>query len=422
MLQGGDNIRLDFPLKRVDLPTNRGEILGAVYNRQTQARILGGYVYVTGPSSFTITIANGAYDTGQIDPGTYTLRAEVQGYDSLTLTVTVAEGEYAPLDFPLTETGYNDLIKKLVYNETNWGLCYYDPPGVTLTDIDRFTWQHRKRVAEKDTVEYKKRSLALKTLIQSDKDALINAGVSENWVDSTEEITAMVESRILKSFCVGFAVVGISRVAEKHPEGVPFRARVLTRLPEDWISTVHSESVLSWEAIVGYMRVGHFRVGAYNMVLTKEISDEAVRRVNAFWQRVGMVPGGELSSYGGYGYQAFGYPGYQGYLTKAYEMLYQRLFMLQRVDQYHYAGGSHQIKMQTVTNRVKKICDKQGVIGVHRRAYISFAQEIYYLTYDSHRLWKTWKRHVTIEDVTNKYVNIGCDTTVLNIVRRAIVP
>ena len=422
MLQGGDSIRLDFPLKRTDLPTNKGEILGSVYNRQTQVRIQGGYIYVTGPSSFTVSIVNGAYSTGQIDPGTYTMRADVQGYDSLTLTVTVAEGEYAALDFPMTEQGYNDLVKKLVYDETNWDLCYYDPPGPTLTDIDRFAWQHRKRVAEKDTVEYKKQSLALKTLIQSDKDSLLNAGVSEHWVDATEEITAMVESRILRSFCVGFAVVGISRVAEAHPEGVPYRAPVDTRAFQDWISLVHSESVISWEAIVGYARVSQFRVGKYSMLLTKEISDEAVRRINAFWQRVGLVPGGELSSYGGYGYQAFGYPGYQGYLTQAYETLYQRLFMLQRVDQYHYAGGAHQVRLQTIIKRVKQICDKEGVIGVHRRAYTSFAQEIYYLTYDSHRLWKTWKRHVTIEDIINKYINIGCDTTVLNRVRSAIVP
>jgi len=422
----GQNTQVDIPLVKGAPPVDKGEIYGAVFERTTGVFIGGGTVTGTGPTSFTANISNGLYDSGELAEGTYALLCESEGYKSISITVNVVKGDLLKQDFPLDRMDDPTDLEKGIYDVTYYDLCYFDPPEIALVDLERFAWQQRYHVAEKNTLEYKKQSLALKTLIEANKDAFKNVGIVPTSVDNVEGIAAMVESRILRGMYVGFSVVGLSRVSDRHEPEFLFRARVDTRRFENWKAIVASESVVSHEPLVGYGRVGHFRVANFRQMLSKQLSDEAVRKINEFWLRSGLVEAGELSTYGGLGYQAFGYEGlygaYAGYLAEKYKALYQRVFMLQRVDQYHYEGGHHQILLQTILKTVRAICNKEGVIGTFRAAYTSYAQEIYYLRYDSHRLWKRWKRLVSIEDITNKYTQMGCSIQVLNRIKDAVVP
>lgn len=419
---GGQNTKVDFALVKDGPPPDKGRIYGAVFERTTGQFIGGGTITGSGPSPFTVSVVNGSYDSGDLDEGTYLVECQSEGYKAVSTTVILVKGELKKVDFPLDKMDDPTDIEKGRYDVTRYGLCYFDPPELALKDVERFAWKTRYQTSEKQTLEYRKQSTALKTLIEADKDAFKNIGVNPNVVDLTENIAAMVESRLLRGFYVGFAVVGLSRVSERHLPEYLFRAPVETRWYENWKDIVDSESVVSHEPLVGYGRVGHFRVANYRQMLSKELSDEAVRRINAFWMRSGLVEAGQLSTYGGLGYYAFGYADQYGYLAQTYQTLYQRTFMLQRVDQYHYEGGHHQIILQTILNKVRTICNRLGVIGAFRTAYTSYAQEIYYQKHDSHRLWKTWKRLVSVEDVTNKYIQMGCDTIVLNKIKEAVIP
>jgi len=418
------NTEIDWALVKEEPSADMARIYGAVFERTTGSMIGGGTVSGTGTSSFTATISMGMWDSGDLPVGTYVLSCQSEGYRSVTVAVVVSARQLLKQDFPLDRLDDPHDIEKGVYDVTFYDLCYFDPPDMKLVDIERFAWDHRYHVAEKNTLEYKKQSTALKTLLEAKKDSMKNIGINPLVVDHTESIAAMVESRVLRGFYVGFAVVGLSRVSQKHEEPDPFRARCDARWYENWKDIVDSESVVSHEPLVGYGRVGMFRVAHYAMMLSKQLTDVAVQKINDFWLRSGLVEAGELSTYGGLGYQAFGYEGvygaYAGYLAEKYKALYPRVFMLQRVDQYHYEGGHHQILLQTVINRVKQICNKAGIIATVRTAYTSYAQEIYYQKHDSHRLWKTWKRLVSVDDITNKYVQMGCDITVLNRIKDAI--
>jgi hypothetical protein len=237
-----------------------------------------------------------------------------------------------------------------------------------------------------------------------------------------QDVLAMVESRLAGGVYCGFGIVGLSKVSDRHQESYLFRARVNVRLPQNWKSTTNSESVVACENIVGVTRVDHTRVAAYTTILNKGISDEAVRRINEFWLRSGLVEVGMLSPYGGIGYTTYGTPTYGGYFAQRVTALYPRIFMLQRVDQLHYKGGAEQLKMQFNIKRVRPILDKHGIISNFKGAYYAFANEVYYLGYDSHRLYKLWRRLVTKDDILQKYVKLGCQENVLREVMGVVKP
>jgi hypothetical protein len=325
-------------------------------------------------------------------------------------------------DNPFDPNDDADEVGKAYWNKTNYNLSYYDPPEVTLRDVERFAWSQRYPISEKDTAEYKQQSLSLKKKWNAHKQAFKSAGVKSEYVDGIEDILSIVESRILRGFFVGFAVVGISRVSKRHYLPDLFRARVDTRRTTDWKSTLDTESVLSWESIVGWARVGYCRVGKWTMILQKWVSDSIVGRVNAFWLRSGFATQSQLSRYGGIDYYQYIPAQYAGYVPAEIQTLWQRAFMLQRVDQYHYTGGKHQIKMQMYTKGIRAICDKHGIMANFRQAYTCYGNEILYLKHDSHKLYKRWKKLVTVDDIRSKYVTLGCDESVLREIERNVKP
>lgn len=335
--------------------------------------------------------------------------------------------DWEDFDFPPLPDDFNipDIVTppieggtKAYWDVTYYDQSYYDPPDVQFKDIERFAWSHRYKISEKDTMEYKQMSKSLKDLINARREGMNKVGVADHFLDVVETTMSMVESRILKGCYVGFTIVGLNKVSRRHKEGDPFTARVDARDSQDWKTIYPTESVLAWESLVGWSRVDYSRVGAYYMVMNKALSDEAVKRINEFWQRSGLVNVEDLSPYGGLGY----IPGYWSYTKERAKTLYPRIFALQRVDQYHYKGGAEQLKMSFDSKRIRPILDRHGIISVMRNAYFSFAREIHYLKYDSHRLFKLWRRLVTYEDIIQKYIKLGCDELILREVKGIVKP
>lgn len=337
------------------------------------------------------------------------------------------EWDWEPPTFPDDENPFDpnddaDVILKAHWDVSHYNLCYFDPPEITMRDIERYAWWCRYRVAEKETAEYKQQSLALKNKLTQYKQSLIRAGVRESYLDGIEEIISMVESRLLRGFCVGFAVIGVSRVSQRHQTPDPFRATVETRLVSDWKTTKATESVVAWESIVGWSRVGYHRVGNFNLKIQRWLSQAILHKINAFWLRSGLVTPSQVSRYGGVDYYQYAPSQYMGYAPADVQVLWQRVFMLQRVDQYHYKGGAEQLKMQFNTKRIRPLLDKAGVISMARGMYHAFAHEIFYHGKSGHKLYKQWKRLITEEDIILKYISFGCDETLLRRVKGMVKP
>lgn len=333
-----------------------------------------------------------------------------------------------PWDFPFEDITIPPVEegKKAYYDISPYDLSYYDPYEITYQEMERFVWSSRYRTSEKDTLRYRKTSESLRQLLEARKSGLSKAGVSSSVYPIFDMVIAMAESRILHGAYVGFTVVGLHKVPRKHPAEARYRTKVEARNPtglsEPWKADYLTESVICWESIVDWARVGHSRVGSFEIRINKAVSDNLVQRINDFWLRSGLVEVGMLSPYGGLGYTTYGTPTYGGYIAQRIKTLYQRTFMLQRVDQYHYKGGAQQLKQQFNIKRIRPILDRHGVMANFRGAYVSFANEVYYLFYDSHKLYKLWRRLVTEDDIVQKYVMLGCQEEVLREIQRSVNP
>lgn len=81
-----------------------GKITGQVVDAATGEVLLGVSVYVEGTQTGAISDMDGDFTVKQLEPGTYTLRAQMVGYSNLTVTdVIVKPGETVMVNFSLTE-------------------------------------------------------------------------------------------------------------------------------------------------------------------------------------------------------------------------------------------------------------------------------------------------------------------------------
>jgi protocatechuate 3,4-dioxygenase beta subunit len=96
VFSGGTTIA-NFSLSRIILP---GKITGTVTNVKTRARIAG--ATVTDGTRTTTTDATGKYTITNVPPGTYQVTASKSGCENLTLSVTVASGGNAVVNFSLS--------------------------------------------------------------------------------------------------------------------------------------------------------------------------------------------------------------------------------------------------------------------------------------------------------------------------------
>ena len=98
-------------------------------------------------------------------------------------------------------------------------------------------------------------------------------------------------------------------------------------------------------------------------------------------------------------------------------VFWPRVFFWQRVPRLHSKGGHYQIMLQHITNIVKFVCDKHGVVHQARIAYVNFALELKFKDHLGHEMETWWRRLMTPEEVVEKYVKRGCDRAILNEIR-----
>lgn len=84
--------------------TKPGKISGTVVDAATGEVLLGVSIYVEGTETGAISDMDGVFTVKKLDPGTYSLRAQMVGYANLTVTdITVEPGATATVNFQLTE-------------------------------------------------------------------------------------------------------------------------------------------------------------------------------------------------------------------------------------------------------------------------------------------------------------------------------
>jgi hypothetical protein len=307
-------------------------------------------------------------------------------------------------------------VPKGVYGVTDYDNAYYDPPGISSKELENLVWDWRKHTSEPDVPYLKKQDVALKSFIALTKDKLKAIGVSDDYVETMEEKLAIIEGKVFNASYVGFSFVGLSKVM---PPELPF-TYFDSRISQDWKTVVQLYSAAIYESHVGFCRVGYCRVSSRYLRPNPTMSDRFIQQVQEFKQRSGLIP--VTFPYPSYPPFPYGYgPAYpSAYPAIETKVLYPRIFMESRVDQYHQQGGSHQIKLQLIINRCKQVLNDEGVIGCLRMTYTSYAQESAYLTYFGHTKSKQWKTILTQDDLKTKYVYLGCDPAVLDKVANVV--
>jgi len=336
----------------------------------------------------------------------------------LSLDLHFDFGSFDWWDFDFS-TGFNFemfMVPKGVYGVTYYDNAYYDPPGISSKELENAVWDWRKHIAERDVPYFKKQDVALKDFIAITKDKLKAIDVGEDYVDEIESKLALVEGKVFNASYVGFSFVGLQKVM---PPEQPF-TYYDSRIAQDWLTQVQLSSCAIYESHVGYCRVGYCRVSSKYLRPNPTMADRFLKQVEEFKQRSGLVP--TAFPYPGYPPIPYGYPVLypSPYAPLEVGVLYPRVFMQARVDQYHMKGGHHQIELQLYINRCKRVLNDEGVIGSFRQTYTSYAQELAYLKYFGHTKWKQWKTILTADDLRTKYISLGCDGAILDKVAAAV--
>jgi len=207
-----------------------------------------------------------------------------------------------------------------------------------------------------------------------------------------ERVMSVVEAKVCNCAYVGFSIVGISKVMPKPASSTFFTIRDYA----DWITEYDFETVTLYENFVGYSQVGYSRVSSEDLLTMPELADWLEEDIleERLWKGViAMSPE-----------QAF----------------YPRIFFWKKVDKLHWTGGAHQLRMQELTQKVKQILDKEGIIAQFRISYLNFAHELFYLKHEGHRYYKQYKLILTEDDLIDKYKRLGLDETILRRIKNII--
>ena len=318
-------------------------------------------------------------------------------YLDLSLAFFTEGFEWWPIKFEEEFTTPLSEVTKARYGMSQYGMSVYDPEQIFAEDLERMLWDTRYKASYEDVPAYKNIGKPLVERFNYLIETLKKKNVKKEFIDALEATLALVEGKTLNASYVGFATVGNSRVMG-HSSEVTFELRI----PKDWKRTMRFKTVYVYESHVGMARVGYARVVHKLMALInplkKEFAEKVKKAIDDFKKHVGVI------------YQ-YGVP-----------TIYQRVFWYQKIDQMHYRGGEHQLRLQRIINEVKKILNRRGVASNIRLAYLSFAQELYYLHYQPQRIWKRWKRILTIDDLIDKYIRMGCDKGILEEIKKVIKP
>jgi len=292
--------------------------------------------------------------------------------------------EWSPPDFFNYTTIPFKRIQKLVIGKTKYGEGIVDPPEVGVTHLERMVWTARYKSTDKGYGIERHFGSQLLFHLNTLKDYMVKYGVRDKYAEGMFEILSIVEGKMIRGAYVGFAVVDISKVLPRKSSKSTFNIRN----PKDWKTYDTLKTVNVYECHVNYARVNYARVSSSKPFLKRELTQELYNRIKEFKERVNPE--------------------------------WQATFFLQRVDKFHYKGSGYVAILGKIYKDVKQILERHGVFGSVKMAYYSFARELYYFKYKGHKKWKYWKEILSEEDIKKKYINMGCDPTIIEEISRIV--
>jgi len=242
-------------------------------------------------------------------------------------------------------------------------------------------WSLKYKYVGKETLYWRSLGRALKTFYDTIRSILAYHKVPDFYVDILFDCLGVTLGRTDVSTFVGFAVVGLSVVAPGKQYAV---------LPGYNYEPIEIQVNALYDIHVGIARVGYCRVGlGSSPQIAPELVEHYVQEADAARKRVGLVP------------------------ISSQEIMFPRVFYLPRAPRIKHIGGTHQVNLQTIINRVKQYLDRKGIVAQFRSAYIMFAEEIAYFPYRGHKRWKAYRDIIRKEDIIDKYVRMGLDKAIL---------
>jgi len=338
--------------------------------------------------------------------------SELFDYHQIDFLTSVALPKKAVYSYPVAVYGnatydsyyYADMAHQDPFSK--YGESVYDPEQVTGTSLERFVWNMRYKTTYRDDIFWKSTSKALTDQLNINKDLIKEKGVNPDYADGLVDIIALVEGKIKDCAYFDFAIFDLSRFKETPisapmPRGT-FKARLPDGVGGDWKTEGEFETEFPYECHFDFARWDYARFYDTGVTVKPPLPEYLDQVIREFHKRSGYV---EIEEQG-----------------VKYNVLHQRVFMLPRVEKYHWEGGKHQLKLQRIINEVKRLLDRRGIAGNIRMGYISFAQQLAYLYYKPHKYWKHWRGMLTPEDLINKFKRLGLDETILGEIRRVVKP
>jgi len=286
--------------------------------------------------------------------------------------------------FPVEFEEAIEKVEKARYGISEYGKSIYDPEQVTSQNYERMLWDQRYKLVHPDGHGARNIGPACRKIFDIYADFLRNKGVREEYIRGVEAVLPLVEGKIFTTSYFDFAIFDVSPFADEK--------KCTVRSTEDFETEIDLETERPYESYFDHSRFDYSRFSGLPVEQAKKLADA----IDEFQKRAGMV-----EQYG-------------------LKVLRPRVFGLQRTDRLHRVGGGEQVNLQHLINRVKIILDSQGVAGMMRNAYLSFAQELAYLGRGAHRKWKRWKEMLSPDDLIEKYKSMGCDEGILRTIRGVV--
>jgi len=309
-------------------------------------------------------------------------------YLQFNLHFDFTQFEWNPVDF----TGFTlpefklqfETIEKARYGISRYDYSVYDPEQVSPKQLERFAWEATYHLTHHREKRYRVFAKTVMDYLSTLKQVLARKGVADHYVDNIYRVLLKVEGKVLNTAYWGFAVWDGQVWASEDAYD--------QRISDDYKTERKCETINVYEChwdmdSWDYARWvdGHMSPETIWQEQIEEFIDE---KVAEFHSKV--------------------------------EPAWQGTFLLQRHGRMHIQGGYHQIRLQNINSLVKRICRRHGVPVTQMYAYIAFAHELKYMTYEGFRKYKQWRKVLTADDIVSKYASMGLDKSILEEIRSAL--
>lgn len=300
-------------------------------------------------------------------------------------------------EFEKAEKGY--------YGISRFGRAYFDPPDITPHDLISIAKEIRKKFLDDIGYEYRFSNETMNKIIESFSTILDKHNISPIFIRYMINKILIAESRLRYNSFVNFAVVGYSIVLTSTG-GSTGMAIMGLRSADTFEEEILSECNTPFDTIVemAIVNISHvnldrelfyveYGVEENKSTLPESLVNELSENIDKGRLHLGAVDvniGNQKISY-----------------------LPARHRHLLNKDKIALRGGIHQAKMQNVINKVKTLLDEEGIAGVERLNYISFANELLYLNHKGVRKAKQWKRNISADELIEKYISLGANENTL---------